>query len=91
MDADEREGLIKTPHFFNLYMAGMGIMYYRCNECTRGCVGSEMLPEYSEDIPIRKNATQLSEPFGWDLSIYDHGKWDTAKLEDETTEKVDIA
>ncbi len=90
MNADEREELIKTPHFFNLYMAGMGIMFYRCIECTRGCVASEMLPEYSDDIPIMKNATSLAEPFGWDLTIYDQGKWDPAKLEEGYAEKKEV-
>ena len=57
-------------------------MYYRCIECTRGCVASEMLPEYAEDIPIMNNATTLAEPYGLDLTIYDHGKWDPTKLEE---------
>jgi hypothetical protein len=40
-----------------------------------------MLPEYAEDIPIMNNATTLAEPYGLDLSIYDHGKWDPTSLE----------
>ena len=87
MSIDEREDFIRTPHFFNLYMAGMGIMFYRCIECTRGCVASEMPPEYAGDIPRMNNATTLDEPFGMDLTIYDKGKWDPAKLKENSDEK----
>ena len=87
MNSEELVHFLKTPHFFNLYMASMGIMYYRCIECTRGCVGSEMRPEYAGDIPVMNNATTLEKPFGWDLTIFDQGHWDPSKLTDEAAEE----
>ena len=83
MTEDELTEFIKTPHWFSLYMAGMGYMFYRCLECTRGCQGSAMRSEYSGDIPIMKNATTLSDPMGKDLTIFDKGHWNPAKLEKE--------
>ena len=70
----------------NLYMASMGYMYDRCIECTRGCPGSEMRPEYGEEIPIPTNATTLANPGGEGYSIFDQGNWDPACLTDEACE-----
>ena len=80
MDREEIKEFVRTPHFFNLYMASMRYMFYRCIECTRGCPGSEMRPEYAEEIPIPTNATSLANPNGEGYSIFDQGNWDPALL-----------
>ncbi len=82
MSREEIKEFVRTPHFFNLYMASMRYMFYRCIECTRGCRGSEMRPEYAEEIPIPTNATSLADPISQDYSIFDQGHWDPAQLND---------
>jgi epoxyqueuosine reductase len=82
MSPEEIKKFALTPHFFNLYMASMRYMYYRCIECTRGCPGSELRPEYAGDIPIPVNATTLEKPTNPSYSIYDMGHWDPKKLEE---------
>ena len=52
----------------------------------RGCPGSEMRPEYGEQIPIPTNATTLANPGGEGYSIFDQGNWDPACLTDEACE-----
>ena len=80
MNREEIKEFVRTPHFFNLYMASMRYMFYRCIECTRGCPGSEMRQEYAEEIPIPTNATTLADPNSQDYSIFDQGHWDPAQL-----------
>lgn len=82
MNGEELKEYAKTPHFFNLYMASMRYMYYRCIECSRGCPGSEVRAEYAGNIPIPINATTLEKPIKPDYSVYDMGHWDPKKLEE---------
>jgi epoxyqueuosine reductase len=81
MNGEELKDFIRTPHFFNLYMASMRYMFYRCIECTRGCPGGDMRAEYAEDIPIPKNATTLADPTGDGYTIFDQGHWDPTMLD----------
>ena len=83
MSTEELKEFSQTPHFFNLYMASMRYMFYRCLECTRGCPGTEQSPEYAGDIKRPVNATRLGVPFDPNLTIYDQGCWDPKKLDDE--------
>ncbi|GEM_PF-169173 len=76
MNSEELKDFAKTPHFFNLYNGSMRYMFYRCIECTRGCPGTELRPEYAGDIPIPINATSLDKPADEDYSIFDMGRWD---------------
>lgn len=80
MDREEIKEFVRTPHFFNLYMASMRYMFYRCIECTRGCPGSKTRQEYAEVIPIPTNATTLANPNGEGYTIFDQGHWDPARL-----------
>jgi hypothetical protein len=80
MSREEMREFAKTPHFFNLYMASMRYMYYRCIECTRGCPGSEVRSEYASDIQIPINSTTLKNPIKLDYSVYDMGHWDPTKF-----------
>jgi len=82
MNGEEIKAFAETPHFFNLYMASMRYMFYRCIECTRGCPGAELRPEYSGDIPIPINATSLEKPADESLTIFDMGNWDPGKLQE---------
>ena len=81
MSEEEVKDFANSPHFFNLYMASMRYMFYRCIECTRGCPGTELRPEYSRDIPIPINATSLEKPADENLTIFDMGHWDPGKLQ----------
>ena len=82
MGPKEIKEFVQTPHFFNLYMASMRYMFYRCIECTRGCPGAELRPEYAGDIPIPVNATTLEKPADPGFSIFDLGHWDPKNLRD---------
>lgn len=62
MDNEEKKELLKSPHFFNLYQAGMGFLFYRCIECQRGCPMKVKRPEYAGNIPVPVNATSLENP-----------------------------
>ncbi len=53
--------MLLTPHWFNLFMASMGYMYYSCIECTRGCPGTRLKKEYASLEPKRRAATRLSD------------------------------
>ena len=53
--------MLLTPHWFNLFMASMGYMYYSCIECTRGCPGTRLKKEYASLEPKRRAATKLSD------------------------------
>ena len=64
MDSEEKKEFIKSPHFFNLYQAAMGFLFYRCIECQRGCPMERSRPEYAGNIPVPRNATSLENP--WD-------------------------
>jgi len=82
MNKDELKEFARTPHFFNLYMASMRYMYYRCLECTRGCAGSEQRAEYAGNIPRPINATTLENPANPNYTIFDMGHWDPKKIEE---------
>ncbi len=60
-DSEKKKQMLLTPHWFNLYMAGMGYMYYRCIECSRGCPGSKLKKSYASREPKRPPASRLSE------------------------------
>lgn len=62
MSKEERKEFLQTPHWFNLYMAGMGYMYYRCTECTRGCPGEKHRDWYSQENSMVGYATTLNNP-----------------------------
>lgn len=70
MGKEQLKEFIRTPHFFNLYMASMRYMFYRCIECTRGCPGSELRPEFAGDIAIPVNATSLEDPYTPEYDIF---------------------
>ena len=63
IEADEKKKIemLLTPHWFNLFMASMGYMYYSCIECTRGCPGTRLKKEYASLEPKRRAATRLSD------------------------------
>jgi epoxyqueuosine reductase QueG len=63
VEADKKKKIemLLTPHWFNLFMASMGYMYYGCIECTRGCPGTRLKKEYASLEPKRRTATRLSD------------------------------
>ena len=80
MNREENKEFIRTPHFFNLYIASIPCMFYCCIECNRCWPGRDISQEYAEEIPIPINATTLTDPNSQKYSISDHGHWDPALL-----------
>jgi epoxyqueuosine reductase QueG len=70
MDQEEKKEFIKSPHFFNLYQAGMGYLFYRCIECTRGCPMRAKRPDYALTISTPINATTLENPWNPNYDIF---------------------
>ena len=62
MSSPERKEFLLSPHWFNLYMAGMGYMYYRCTECSRGCPGEKHKKMYKDKKTMVGYATTLENP-----------------------------